>query len=132
MPVWYRSGATFSAGGAGPAGSAVADEGVEAVPAGGAVAAGCAGAVVHVLVAERARPAALTGACEPARRGSQRALAVHARLRRARVVHALAVRAREALGAAAQVLVGRRVLARAAVLARLVRAAVVEICDVNE
>lgn len=122
---------TFCAGGSGPAGRALADEGVEAVAAGGAVAAGRAGAVVHVLVAQRAGPAALAGAREAARRGRERALAVHAGLRRARVVHALAVRAREALRAPAQVLVRRGVLTRAAVLARLVRAAVVQIWDTS-
>lgn len=54
---------------------------------------------------------------------------MRAGLRCARVVNALAVDAGEALSAAAQVLVGRRVLARAAVLAGLVRAAVVQICE---
>lgn len=54
---------------------------------------------------------------------------MRARRRRARVVDALAVDAGEALRAPAQVLVGRGVLAGAAVLAGLVRAAVVEVCE---
>ena len=55
------------------------------------------------------------------------AAAVRAGLRGAGVVHDLAVGPREPLGAGAQVLVGRGVLARAAVLARLVPPAVVEV-----
>lgn len=46
---------------------------------------------------------------------------------RARIVNSLAIGARETLGAAAQVLVGRRVLAGATVPARLVSATVVEV-----
>lgn len=123
---------TFLAGGAGPAGRAVAREGGEAVAAAGAVAAGCAGAVVQVAVAQRAAPAALADAAEAGAAALERARAVGARLRRARVVDVLAVVPGEALGAAAAVLVGCRVLARAAVLARLVRAAVVQVYGESE
>lgn len=89
--------------------------------------AGRTGAVVHVLIAERAGPAGVAGAREASRRRGQRAGAVRAWLWRARVVHTLAVHAREALGAGAQVLVGRRVLTRPSMLARLVRTTVIEI-----
>lgn len=120
---------TVGARGPLPARRTFALEGVEAVAAHGAVAAGRAGAVVGVLVAARARPAALARAREAGGRRRQRARAVRARLRRARVVHALAVHAREALRARAQVLVRCGVLAGAAVLAGFMRTAVVEICS---
>lgn len=59
---------TFGACKSGPAGRALAREAVQPVAAGGAVAARRAGAVVHVLVAQRAGPAALARAREAARR----------------------------------------------------------------
>lgn len=85
------------------------------------------GAVVHVLIAECAGPAGVAGADEASRRRGQRASAVSARLRRAGVVHSLAIHAGEALGARAQVLIGRRVLTRSSMLAWLVRTTVIEI-----
>lgn len=89
--------------------------------------AGRTGAVVHVLIAERAGPAGVAGASETPRGRGQRARAVCAWLWRTRVVHSLAVHAGKTLGAGAQVLVGRRVLTRPSVLARLVRTTVIEI-----
>lgn len=122
----------IGAGGTGPAGCAVAGEGGDEVAAGGAVVAGRADAVVEVAIAQCAAPAGLACAGEAGRGRSQRAHPVRARLRRAGVVHALAVGAGKTFGAGAQVLVGRRVLASAAVLARLVGAAVVEIWRATE
>jgi hypothetical protein len=122
-----ESGGTFGAGGTGPAGRAGAGEAAQAVGADGGVLARRTGAVVLVDVAARAGPTRLAGARVAGRGARQRARTVRARLRRARVVNALAVHARESFRARAQVLVGRRVLARAAMLARLVSAAVVEI-----
>lgn len=92
---------TIEAGGSGPAGRAIAGKSVDQVAAGGAVEAGRAGAVVYVLVAERAGPAGVAGASEAPRRRGQRANAMRARLRRARVVHSLAIHAGKALGARA-------------------------------
>jgi len=109
-----------------PGGWAVAHKAVPAIHADATVLTRLRGALVNVSGA--IKPGETRGAL--AMSGFSQLEAgrpVQARVGRARIVHLLAGRPGEALRTRAAVLIGRRVLARASILARLVGAAVVEV-----
>jgi len=109
-----------------PGGRAVTHEAVPAIHADAAILAGLRGTLVDVGGA--IGPGETRGAL--AVRGFSQfetGRPVQARVRRAWIVHLLAGRPGETLRTRAAVLIGRRVLARATILARLVGAAVVEV-----